>query len=124
MKLMLSSSPHAHAKNSVCAMMRDVIIALLPATGCAMWFFGMRAVWLVVTCIAASLVTEAVCRMLMKRENSIGDLSAVLTGLLLALNLPPGAARESHPASSNARCSSRGRAGSSKVSVSLSSVDS
>ena len=89
MKLILSSSPHAHAKNSVHSMMRDVILALLPAAGCAVWFFGMRAVWLIATCIAASVVTEAVCRLAMKRENSIGDLSATLTGLLLALNLPP-----------------------------------
>ena len=89
MKLILSSSPHAHARNSVSSMMRDVIIALLPAAGCSVWFFGMRSVWLMAVCIAASVVTEAVCRLLMKRDNSIGDLSAVLTGLLLALNLPP-----------------------------------
>ena len=89
MKLILSSSPHAHAKNSVSSMMRDVIIALLPAAGCSVWFFGMRAVWLIAVCIAASVVTEAACRILMKRENSIGDFSAVLPGLLLALNLPP-----------------------------------
>ena len=89
MKLILSSSPHAHARNSVSSMMRDVIIALLPAAGCAVWFFGMRAVWLIAVCISASVVTEAVCRVAMKRENSIGDFSAILTGLLLALNLPP-----------------------------------
>ncbi len=89
MKLILSSSPHAHAKNSVSAMMRDVILALLPAAGCAIWFFGMRSVWLIAVCIATTVVTEALCRLAMKREGSIGDLSAVLTGLLLALNLPP-----------------------------------
>ena len=89
MKLILSSSPHAHAKNSVSSMMRDVILALLPAAGCAVWFFGMRAVWLIAVCIATAVVTEALCRLMMRRENSIGDLSAVLTGLLLALNLPP-----------------------------------
>ena len=89
MKLILSSSPHAHARNSVRAMMRDVILALLPATGCAIWFFGLRAVWLISVCVAATVVTEALCRIAMKRENSVGDLSAVLTGLLLALNLPP-----------------------------------
>ena len=70
-------------------MMRDVIIALLPATGCSIWFFGMRSVWLIAVCIAASVVTESACRLMMRRDNSIGDLSAVLTGLLLALNLPP-----------------------------------
>lgn len=85
----LSSSPHAHARSSVHAIMRDVIIALLPATGCAVWFFGLKAVWLIATCVSACIVTEAVCRLMMKRENTIGDLSATLTGLLLALNLPP-----------------------------------
>lgn len=85
----LSSSPHAHSKTSVHSIMRDVIIALMPASACAVWFFGIRAVWLMATCIAATVVTEAVCRLAMKRDNSIGDLSAVLTGLLLALNLPP-----------------------------------
>ena len=89
MKLILSSSPHAHARNSVHSMMRDVILALLPAAGCAVWFFGLRAVWLMATCIASTVVAEALCRIAMKRENSVGDLSAVLTGLLLALNLPP-----------------------------------
>ena len=89
MKLILSSSPHAHARNSVSSMMRDVILALMPAAGCAVWLFGMKAVWLIAVCIATSVVTEALCRLMMKRENSIGDLSAVLTGLLLALNLPP-----------------------------------
>ena len=69
--------------------MRDVILALLPAAGCAVWFFGMRAVWLIAVCIAASVVTEALCRIAMKRDNSVGDLSAVLPGVLLALNLPP-----------------------------------
>jgi len=85
----LSSSPHTHARVSVSGLMLDVIIALLPATTCAVYFFGMRAVWLVATCLGASLAAEAACRWAMKRESSVGDLSAVLTGLLLALNLPP-----------------------------------
>jgi len=86
----LSSSPHAHAKSSVSRIMLDVIIALLPTTAMGIWFFGMPAVWTIATCIATCLVTEALCRLLMKRENTIGDLSAVVTGLLLALNLPAG----------------------------------
>ena len=69
--------------------MLDVIIALLPALCCSVYFFGVRALILTGTCIAACLVTEGLCRLAMKRENTIGDLSAVLTGLLLALNLPP-----------------------------------
>ena len=86
----LSSSPHAHSHASVSRIMLDVIIALLPTTAMGIWFFGMPAVWTIATCVSTCLVTEAVCRILMKRDNTIGDLSAVVTGLLLALNLPAG----------------------------------
>ena len=86
----LSSSPHAHAKSSVTRIMLDVIVALLPTTAVGIWFFGVPAVWMIATCVATCLVTEALCRLVMKRENTIGDLSAVVTGLLLALNLPAG----------------------------------
>jgi len=86
----LSSSPHAHARSSVSRIMLDVIIALLPTTAAGIWFFGWPAVWTIATCVATCLVTEALCRLAMKRENTIGDLSAVVTGLLLALNLPAG----------------------------------
>jgi electron transport complex protein RnfD len=70
--------------------MLDVIIALLPTTAVGIWMFGMSAVWLIATCIVTCIVTEAVCRIMMRRENTIGDLSAIVTGLLLALNLPAG----------------------------------
>jgi len=86
----LSSSPHAHANSSVSRIMLDVIIALLPTTAAGIWFFGLPAVWTILTCIATCLVTEALCRLAMGRDNTIGDLSAVVTGLLLALNLPAG----------------------------------
>ena len=86
----LSSSPHTHSHASVSRIMLDVIIALLPTTAAGIWFFGMPAVWTIATCVSTCLVTEAVCRMMMKRESTIGDLSAVVTGLLLALNLPAG----------------------------------
>lgn len=85
----LSSSPHAHADASTSRIMLDVIIALLPALCCGVYFFGLRALILTGTCIAACLVTEGVCRLAMKRDNTLGDFSAVVTGLLLALNLPP-----------------------------------
>ena len=88
--LVLSSSPHTHAKSSVSRIMLDVIIALLPTTAMGIWFFGMSAVWTIAVCVSTCIVTEALCRMAMKRESTIGDLSAVLTGLLLALNLPAG----------------------------------
>ena len=86
----LSSSPHAHAKSSVSRIMLDVIVALLPTTAAGVYFFGLPALWLVLTCVATCLVTEALCRLAMGRDNTIGDLSAVVTGLLLALNLPAG----------------------------------
>ena len=86
----LSSSPHAHAKSSVSRIMLDVIIALLPTTAAGIFFFGMPAVWTIATCVTTCIVTEALCRLAMKRDNTIGDLSAVVTGLLLALNLPAG----------------------------------
>ena len=86
----LRSSPHAHADSSVSRIMLDVIIALLPTTAAGIWFFGLPAVWTVATCVATCIVTEALCRMAMKRESTIGDMSAIVTGLLLALNLPAG----------------------------------
>ena len=64
--------------------MLDVIIALLPALCCGVYFFGLRALILTGTCIAACLVTEGLCRLAMKRENTIGDFSAVVTGLLIS----------------------------------------
>ena len=86
----LSSSPHTHARISTSRIMLDVIIALLPTTAAGIWFFGLPALWTIATCVASCVLTETVCRLLMKRESTIGDLSAVVTGLLLALNLPAG----------------------------------
>ena len=86
----LSSSPHAHSPVGVSRLMLDVIIALLPTTAAGVWFFGMPAVWTIATCVATCIVTEALCRLAMKRESTLGDFSAIVTGLLLALNLPAG----------------------------------
>ena len=86
----LSSSPHAHANSSVRRIMLDVVIALLPTTAAGVYFFGMPAVWTILVCVGTCVASEALCRLAMKRENTVGDLSAVVTGLLLALNLPAG----------------------------------
>ena len=80
-RYILSSSPHAHGRASVSRIMLDVIIALLPTTAAGIWFFGMPAVWTIATCVSTCIVTEALCRLAMKRENTIGDLSAVVTGV-------------------------------------------
>lgn len=86
----LSSSPHAHANSSVSRIMLDVIIALMPTTIVGIVVFGISAVWTILTCVATCVATEALCRLAMKRDSTVGDFSAVLTGLLLALNLPAG----------------------------------
>jgi len=87
-KMIVSSSPHQHSSISTSKVMLYVIIALLPAVIASGIFFGMRAIMLIAVCCASSAVFEFVCRKIMKRPQTVGDLSAVLTGLLLALNLP------------------------------------
>ena len=89
-RYLLSSSPHAHASVSVTRLMLDVILALLPTTAAGFAFFGWPALWTVLTCVVSAVATEALCRRAMGREQTVGDLSAVLTGLLLALHLPAG----------------------------------
>ena len=86
---LVSPSPHAHAPGSIRTIMLDVLIALSPATVASIVFFGIDALILIVVCVASSLFFEAISRRIMKRQQSIGDLSAVVTGLLLAFNLPP-----------------------------------
>lgn len=87
--LITSTSPHIHEGTSVRQLMLDVIIALLPCVAASVWFFKARSLLLVAVCVASAVLTEWVCRMMMKRNNSLGDLSAIVTGLLLALTLPP-----------------------------------
>lgn len=87
-KLHLSVSPHIHTKTTVQEIMLDVIISLLPATIAGTIIFGLRSLLVVAACIIACVGSEYLFNLLVKKEQSIGDLSAVVTGLLLALNLP------------------------------------
>ncbi len=87
-KLNLSSSPHIHANNSTAQIMRDVIIALLPAAVVGTMLFGIRAALVIAVCIASAVISEALFNIIVKKEQTIGDFSAAVTGLLLALNLP------------------------------------
>jgi electron transport complex protein RnfD len=83
----MSSGPHIHSHDSSRRIMLDVIIALLPASVAAVVLFGLDALWLIVTCVAAAVLSEFLFNLIAKRKQSVGDLSAVVTGLLLALNL-------------------------------------
>jgi electron transport complex protein RnfD len=85
----VSSSPHAHSGDSVRRIMLTVLIALAPALAASIKFFGWNAVRLVTTCVLTCVAAEAGTRKLMGRDLGIGDLSAVVTGALLAFNLPP-----------------------------------
>ncbi len=87
-KLFTSSSPHLRSTASTRRIMLDVIISLLPAAVASIVFFGVGAAVLIGICVLMSVVTEYFCRIIMKRDQTIGDLSAAVTGLLLALNLP------------------------------------
>ena len=85
--LILSSAPHIHTKDSSRRIMLDVIIALLPATVAAVVIFGVKALGIIAACVIAAVVSEAVFDLAVGKKQTIGDLSAVVTGLLLALNL-------------------------------------
>ena len=89
-KLIVSSSPHIGARTKTRNIMLDVIIALIPALIASVIIFGPRT--LVVTCatVAACVLAEYICRKVMKRDNTVGDLSAIVTGMLLSFNLPSG----------------------------------
>ncbi|MBO7561388.1 MAG: RnfABCDGE type electron transport complex subunit D [Bacteroidales bacterium] len=87
--LIVSPSPHVHGKESTRKIMGDVIIALLPAVLVSIWFFGLSAIHLVCVSVLACVVFEYfIQKVLMKKRSTVGDLSAVVTGVLLALNLP------------------------------------
>ena len=83
--------PQLRQSSTTRAMMLDVIVALLPALGMAVFFFGPRALALCAVSVASSVGFELLYRLLTRQSLSIGDLSACVTGLLLALSLPAGA---------------------------------
>lgn len=87
-KYQVSSSPHVRAKDSTSNVMLYVIIALLPAACFGIFNFGYKALILILVTIAACLASEWVFDRIVHKKNTLPDLSAVVTGLLLALNLP------------------------------------
>ncbi len=87
-KLLVSSSPHFHGPDTTQSLMLDVIIALSPAMVASVILFGFRAAVIILTTVASCILSEYVCRRVMKRPQTVGDLSCVVTGVLLAMNLP------------------------------------
>lgn len=87
-KLKLAVSPHIHSGKSTSGIMRDVLISLLPAAIAGTVIFGLRSLLVIAICVAACVGFEALFNFIIKKDQTIGDLSAAVTGLLLALNLP------------------------------------
>jgi electron transport complex protein RnfD len=87
--LHVSSNPHVRSKVTTSSIMLAVVLALLPAAGFGIYNFGLHALLLICVTVASTVATEFVYEKLLKKEVTIGDFSAVVTGLLLALNLPP-----------------------------------
>ena len=87
-KLMVSSSPHFNGGRTTQNIMLDVIIALSPAMIASVILFGFRTAVVILTCVASCILSEYLSRRVMKRPQTVGDLSCVVTGILLALNLP------------------------------------
>lgn len=87
-ELHISTSPHIHRNKTTAGIMLDVIISLLPATVAGFIIFGLRALSVVLMCIGVCVISEFLFNKIVKKEDTTGDLSAVVTGLLLGLNLP------------------------------------
>ncbi len=85
----VSASPHVRSKDSTKTIMRDVVIALLPACLAGIWVFKIEALLVLLTTSVTCLLTEYIYERLMKRRITTGDYSALVTGLLLGMNLPP-----------------------------------
>ena len=88
-KLTVSLSPHLHSHNSISRSMWNVIIALIPALAVAIWTFGVDALWVIAVSVCACMLTEwLIERFMFHRPCTLMNGSAIITGLLLAFNLP------------------------------------
>ncbi|MBO5907970.1 MAG: RnfABCDGE type electron transport complex subunit D [Clostridia bacterium] len=90
-KLIVSSSPHIRTKVTTKVIMRDVLIALTPAAVASVVLFGLSALLVIAVCVASSVLFEFLFNLLVKKEQTVSDLSAAVTGLLLAFSLPANA---------------------------------
>lgn len=88
-KITVSPAPHISARLSTRTVMIDVIIALVPAMAAAIIFFRYYALILITLCVVTAVITERLCNLLRRQQSSLGDFSAVITGIILALSVPP-----------------------------------
>ena len=86
-KLVVSSSPHIRSNTKTSRIMLDVVIALMPAAIMGTVIFGLRALLVLATCVASAVAAEIVFNLITKKQQTVGDFSAIITGLLLGLNL-------------------------------------
>ena len=89
-RLIVSSSPHFLNDQNIPKIMHTVVMALFPAMAASVYFFGFRALLLILVCVGACLITEYAFQKGRKRPIRVYDGSAIITGVLLALTLPPG----------------------------------
>ncbi len=87
----VSGAPHLRDRRTTRSLMLDVIIALLPAAGAGVYLFGPSALAVILVSVAGAVISELLWEYIAKKPITVGDLSAVVTGLILALTLPPGA---------------------------------
>lgn len=85
----VSVSPHIRDKSSTRKIMIDVCIALVPTLAFGVWHFGLNALFVIISSVLSCVVSEAVFELIVKKPITIFDFSAVVTGLILALNMPP-----------------------------------
>ncbi len=88
--LKVSSSPHVRTSKSTSQIMFDVVIALMPASAASVYFFGLSSLLTIAVSVISAVLAEHIVCVIRKRETTITDYSAVVTGIILALNLPSG----------------------------------
>ncbi len=86
-KLHISAAPHINSGVSTHNIMLDVVIAMIPASIMSVVLFGLKALWIILTCVASAVLSEFLFNLIAKKKQTVGDCSAIVTGLLLALNL-------------------------------------
>ncbi|MBI4906092.1 MAG: RnfABCDGE type electron transport complex subunit D [Acidobacteria bacterium] len=89
-EIQLRTSPHLHSPRNVVMIMRNVVYALIPIAAFSVYNFGISALFLLIASMLSCILTERMCNRMMDNESTIGDWSAIITGLLLGLTLPPG----------------------------------